>query len=159
MHDPSSDRSADQNYIKRYWFTLQNVSNDSYNLHKMIIKIMVFHMAYIFILIKISCVPRTQRNEMRIIGIWKNQYLFNYKYIFSRFNIDNLSRYELYDKCCKMNYYFLLIININIVFERISNQLEKAITNFIQKMSWNRIDNNRRYPDFFAMTRKFILYQ
>lgn len=90
MHDPSSDRSADQNYIKRYWFTLQNVSNDSYNLHKMIIKIMVFHMAYIFILIKISCVPRTQRNEMRIIGIWKNQYLFNYKYIFSRFNIDNL---------------------------------------------------------------------
>ena len=146
MHDPSSDRSADQNYIKRYWFTLQNVSNDSYNLHKMIIKIMVFHMAYIFILIKISCVPRTQRNEMRIIGIWKNQYLFNYKYIFSRFNIGNL---------CEV----LLIININIVFERISNQLEKAIANFIQKMSWNRIDNNRRYPDFFATTRKLSLYQ
>ena len=33
----------------------------------------------------------------------------------------------------KMNYYFLLIININIVFERISNQLEEAITNFTQK--------------------------
>ena len=81
---------------------------------------------------------------MRIIGIWKNQYLFNYKCIFTRFNIDNL---------CEV-----FIININIVFERISNQLEKAITNFIQKMSWNRIDNNRRYPVFFATTRKFSLY-
>ena len=91
---------------------------------------------------------------MRIIGIWKNQYLFNYKCIFTRFNIDNLC-----EEFCKMNYYFLLIININIVFERISNQLEKAITNFIQKMSWNWIDNNRRYPDFFAMTRKLSLYQ
>ena len=47
----------------------------------------------------------------------------------------------------------------SIVFERISNQLEKTVTNFIQKMSWNGINNNRIYPDFFAMTRKFSLYQ
>ena len=151
MHDPSSDRSADQNYIKRYWFTLQNVSNDSYNLHKMIIKIMVFHMAYIFILIKISCVPRTQRNEMRIIGIWKNQYLFNYKCIFTRFNIDNLceedellfSTHHQYKYCVWKDF----------------KPITKAITNFIQKLSRTRIDNNRRYSDFFAMTRKFCLYQ